>query len=614
MDHQPLIGALALLALAGCDDDDTGDGAFDMPVAAAVVQPEVGGPFNEPIGYVANGHGGTIGMLALKQGRYLVDDPQASFLRSGPLPTGGARLLESIATWAPDEARIDVFVGDRAFARLLRVPHVIAVEDGEPIEVEATATDPVFLDVDGSGDSATLADLEVTTGYTATEDWSIAFDGERWWVEGTRSGKQERTAVTGEPYVGDDGNLAFTIEGTATVGDRFELSTDSGLVEYDVGGTPVALAMSPDQSVLAMVVEDDTGATRLRFFDPATDTVSDAALPDDASPTRLAWAPDGSALFVADGAMPAAWEVLADGQVIEHLLPWPIFDLAPLLSDTERLLYVAPTSGQEVWVVDLDTDTFVDVNAWVEGEQGLDFRVPVSGLEAIPLEFRQLETDDDGVHLYGRAVAVSLAAGRVLFMAEGTGCLVEDEYGPRTDLPSSYSEVDYETNFESIDNGAYLEQNATSSRHVMVNPCAGIARGETWTLTFDRNLQGWRVEGSLSGEQADVAYEDRRYVSDDGAISFTVRSGSAPSEDGWRIQFIVLEGALSADGDNDRDGARDVAFDLPGDPAYFHYEVGVRDAGWYAVDDRPMLLVPAQASDSVSRIEPLTGEVEIGWQ
>jgi hypothetical protein len=461
-----------------------------------------------------------------------------------------------------------------------------------------------------------MKDLAVSTGSTTSEVFDVHYDGQVWWVKGSRSGRQERTATTGAPYLGDDRRIAFTIGGSATAGDHFEVTTDAGIAEYDVGGIPVALAMSPDQTRLAMIVNDGT-TNVLRWFDPATDAVVTGPDPADAVPSRFSFAPDGS-LFVGGAVATGAgmiWEIAPDKTVTEHPLPWPAFDVAPMLSDASRLLYVAREGTNELWVLDLDTDTLRDLNTWLDGVQGLDLRAPIDGIEPMPIPYRHPEVDSDGVNPYGRAVAVSLASGRVVFAQEGSGCLQPDEIGPRTVSDSSFDALDYDTNYSTITaSGPWLEQNQTNPQHVQVNPCGGVARPETWTLHFDRNQQGWEVDGTLSGVQATLAHEDERYVSADGAVSFLIHSGATPTEDGWRIVFRVDEGIIDAENDDDGDGARDGAFDVPSDPVFFHYRVGPLTGGMRTVDDRPFVLVAAESSDRVGRVEPSTGDVEVDWQ
>ncbi|MBW1877719.1 MAG: hypothetical protein JRJ84_05115 [Deltaproteobacteria bacterium] len=613
--------ALVLLVASACRDDDPWEGNFDIPTVGAVLQNEVGGPFEEPVGYGASIHGGQIAILALKQGRYLSDDDAASFVSAAPLATGRNRVIGSLAAYAPDEQNIVVYAADRAYGQLLRIPHVVGLyERGTPIRVRPLATDWVFLDADESGDRARLDDLKLRLGYTTTEDWVLEYDGEEWWVTGSRSGIQPRTAQAGVGYAAERRTVEFTIQGSATPGDQFQFSTDSGIEELDLGGIPLQLAMAPDQSRIAAVIEDrDDGRMRLLLFDPTTDTVvEEVPLPADAQPHRLAWAPDAGTLFAADVARPSAWEVVREPEgalsVIEHPLPWPVFDVAPMLSEEQRHLFVAPVGARTVWIFDLDADALVDFNPQQDGVNGLDLDTPVQGLEAIPLRYRWPEIDDEGVNRWGRSVAVSLYTGKVVFMAEGTGCLVRDEFGPRTEPVSQYgSGLDYSANFSNVSGAAFLQGNATNDRTVMVNPCGGIARRETWTITYRQNLQAWEVEGSRSGLQEGLVYEDQRYVSDTGAVSFVIRGGTTVSEEGWRISLTILMGVVEANGNNDEDSGREVEFDLPQDPVFFHYLVGGSDGGWDPIEDRSFVLVPAAGSDLFGRVDPQSGHIDAWW-
>jgi hypothetical protein len=148
----------------------------------------------------------------------------------------------------------------------------------------------------------------------------------------------------------------------------------------------------------------------------------------------------------------------------------------------------------------------------------------------------------------------------------------------------------------------------------VVNACAGVAASEQWSVTFDAGLQGWRVEGILAGEQSNIAWEDQRYTSDLGEVSFLIRAGSTPSQDGWQILFDVIDGALAATGDNDLNGDRDIVLDMPSDPVAFTYRVGESGGGWDVVDERPFVLVLSQSKDIAARVEPPTGLIEVDWE
>ncbi len=609
-----------LFLLAACRKDSPYEGAFLQPVGVAVVDPDAGGPFREPIGYIANAHGGEIVPLALKSGRFLTDDTQASFLRSAPLATGGSRALGAIAAVTPDDHTVTVFAGDARFSRLLRVRHVVDVDDaGAPIEYEAALVgQPLFVDADGSGDAPSLAITKVRTGYATSETFQVSYDGESWWVNGSRSGRQGSVASEGVSFVTDRGGVEFLITGTATVGDRFEFTTDGGVDELDVGGVPAALAVRPDQSVLAAIVEaGGASLARLVWIDPLTFAVTTGPeLPPTASPSRMTWSADGSTLWIGDGGLSVVWEVRPDlDEVVQHALPWPVSDVASLDSDLGRRLYLVPHGAGQVWVLDVgdapSADAFVDANEWVPGVQGLDLHEPIGGIEAIPVDYRFPATSDASLRRFGRSVGVALSGGTVVFLDEETSCLVQDKDGPRTVASASYGAVDYDTNFGTASGGPVLAVNGDATRHVVVNPCSGVARTEKWTVTFDAARQGYEVEGTLAGKQPTLAREGTRYLSDDGAVSFLVEPGSTPTQDGWQFTFSVDAGAQTV---KRTGGDTAVAFDIPTDPVFFHYRVGPVDNGWDPVDDRPFLLVAGAATNSVQRVEPSSGIMEVDWR
>ncbi len=601
--------ALALLAI-GCNSADRYEGAFDLPHARAVLH-EDAGPFDETVAYVGDLYDGQISILALKQGRFLTDHSAASFARGEPLAAGRERVIADMASWSPDGERVYVFAADQAFGHLIRLTHVAELDSqGTPVRAEFTSVGP-----DGGG-SASMNDLVFRRGYTTTEQWSVTYDAfdDAWWVEGSRSGRLAEKAIAGEPYVGPRGLIAFTIDGQGSADAPFTMSTDSGLVEYDLGGRPTQLAMAPDQSRLAVAVRDSNASqTTLHWFDPATEEFTDIALPVDAQPGRMEFA--GDTLFVADSGRPAAWEIRADDTLIEHVLPWTISDVAvlPDESGTGGTLYVASTDGRTVWQLDLLTDEFIDVNPSAPGVQGQFFDAPVQGITAIPLAHDWIETDQEGTRLNGRTVAISLQTARVLFMEEGTGCLTTDAIGPTTDPTSTGGgTVDYTTtirDFKLDGRFPFLVANESNTRHVQVNPCGGVARSENWLLTYRRNLQAWTVEGSTSGLQEGLVYEDQRYTSDAGEFSLTIRSGGFPSEEGWNIEFRINQGTVIADGVDDLDPGNTIQMTLPGDPLYFHYMAGVEGEQ----TDRPYLLVVAEGADLTTRINPGNGLAEVEW-
>jgi hypothetical protein len=632
---QSLIRSAGLLVfLIACRQEEAYEGAFQVPVAAAVLQPEVGGPFQEPVGFVANGHGGQIVPLALKQGRFLTDDPTISFLRTNPLPTGGLRRLTSVAVVPQGVREVVLWAGDAATGSLLRVPYLYDCEltpdrpecETQPFEGAPVEQAAYWEILETPGDHLQIEEVAVKKGYSTTELWTILYEGGSFSVEGSRSGLQPERAVINAAYSSEYHRLGFRLQGEPQDGDRFVVRTESGLSEHDVGGTPLAVSTSPDQSLLALIVHRrTTDRPVVRWFDPQTREVTgEVTLADDAWPHRLAWSEDG-ALLVADRDHPAIWEVgVAQTTALEHPMPWPTLDVASLDGPTSRRLFVVPVDSGSVWLFDRDTDTPLDINALVPGEQGLPFTTTVLGIEALRRPHLQPEYTDDEVRLTGRSVAVVLADNRVVFAHEETGCLVQDSLGPRTEEVSSglAGPSDYETNYlDSVGGAATLELQGASGRNVSVNTCAGIAPSESWTLTFDQNQQAWRVEGQLSGEQQALAIEDERYVSDNGEVSFVIRSGITASRDGWSIQFQVDIGAAEANGDNDLDGISEFVLGIAADPVYFEYQVGhagpIGDSqgeGWLPIDIRPFVLVPAASSNEVGRVDPQEALIEVGWE
>jgi hypothetical protein len=207
-------------------------------------------------------------------------------------------------------------------------------------------------------------------------------------------------------------------------------------------------------------------------------------------------------------------------------------------------------------------------------------------------------------------VAVSLFSGRMVLLQADTGCLAQDEEGPRS-LEGSSDEFDFQD--LGAESAPYLWADEATGLHVAVNSCAGIARSEEWKVVYDEADQSWWVDGGDSGTQAGRAYNDERYVSDEGAISFTVMSGVAPATDGDTWYLRVDDGVLTASGDLDGEGDVEYAFELPGRPACFWYRSGRTGGGWDEVDARAFALWPITNSDLVGRVRLTTGHVEIVW-
>ena len=245
----------------------------------------------------------------------------------------------------------------------------------------------------------------------------------------------------------------------------------------------------------------------------------------------------------------------------------------------------------------------------------MTYNQPITGVAANRQQHWFPQYDEDRVRLRGRSVAVALARGAVVFADEATGCLVQDNLGPRSIVAQGSQTGDITANFDSVGvGGPYMELSGASTRSVGVNPCGGVALADSWTLRYDEIAQAWQVTSEVWGPQLRMAREDERYISDRGEVTFTLRAGLSPSIQGMEFSFTVDAGVATADGDNDGDGTREADFAVPTDPVAFHYEVGPRDGDYYVVDDRPLMLVLGAGSDTALRVDPQEADVDVAWK
>jgi hypothetical protein len=401
--------------------------------------------------------------------------------------------------------------------------------------------------------------------------------------------------------------MTLIVRGTGTDGDTLTFTVDRDIEEIDLGGTPLDVSVSPDRSWLAVTHAVPEGGAVVRLADP-DDGHPGAPLPLDAgaAPAELTWTADGATLLATDTALPVLWEIdPSTSAVVRHDLPWPTAHVAVLTTDARRRAFVAPIGRGEVWVLDLDADALIDVDASTAEVDGMRLLSDVQGLAAIDVAY-DLPADTD-LDPDVRSVAVSLFDGTVVWIREDDGCLVPDALGPRTAILSSANTfADYQPSYPiAVPGTAYLDTLADGTHHVTVNPCAGLAPAESWQLRYDEIAQGWRAQGSVSGLQDRLIVEDERWLSDRGQLSLLMRAGSTPSQDGWQLLFNVLDGALRAIGDNNGDGNRDYNLDLPGRPVVF-----VREAGGTRI---PFVVVASTTGDFVVKIDPRTSLISAVW-
>jgi len=621
---------VSLLAVAACALPDQVLPTFDGPERSTVLLPTDGGPFEEPVAFVANTRSGTIVPLDVKHGVEVSDSVASPFLRPRWLATGDETQLGAVAAWAHDDDAVTVFAADLAHDQLLQLPYVTGRVDDVIETYEVSSDGGTFVDDDGSGDSASLTNLELRAGFTTTERWSIEYNGTEWWVFGSRSGKQGLPAQTGQPFRSDNMELVFTIQGTASSGDRIELQTDVGMVEHDLGGPILELSKVPGEDLLLAAVWDvATDASDLVLWDmAAASEVGRVALPEGSQAWRFAWSGDGAELFVADSHRSVVYDVILDlvdpssSEVLELATDGPVSALAWVAdsgspvsedeSDDYEHLFVALAETNRVDVFDLVADDWRDANPLDSVLGGVDLESPVVGLASSDLRFKLQQETNWGVRIDKKVVVVTTVDGSVRMLEGDTGCLATTVEGAK--VPASQGQDQFTFTDRGATSDPLIYEDDATGRQVIFPSCGGIAKAETWTLVYDGVAGNWEVEGSKSDVQDARLEEDIRYLSDDGAISLLVLSGAAPTTDGDTISFVVEDGQLRLD-EVLRPGATiSTPFELPGPPIVFSYESGPTGGGWDEVERHSHAMVPITDSDMTVRVRLQSWQIEALWE
>lgn len=611
---------LLLLALA-CGQTAYVEGNFDGPRGVDVLLPDDGGPFYEPVAVVANARSGSLVALDVKHGQLVADQGASPFLGTALVPTGRARILGDVVVWAPTVDTVTLYAADARGRVLIEQPWVEGLEaDGRLVLRQPVLVgEPEHLDADSSGDSARFERLELRSRYAAQEDWTFTYDGQVWQLEGSQSGKMLLPAQTMAPYEVLGEAFEALISGSATAGDQLRFSVDRGLVEHDLGGhIESLLPLRGLGLVLASVSQPEEGLGAVVVFDPAQGSVvGSLPLPAGALPGRLAADPSGELVYIADRRQALAYEVLLDPsdptqsavRVLD--MPAPLVDLAWQGDEGYEHLFVAPAGENRVYLYDLAADRWVDVNPWTAAVDGLRLDAPVSGLSAAPDAVRTLQETAWGARVSARLVAIATYDGAMLLAHGDTGCLAWDDYGP-------YGVIDDDVPFddESPASDAWIEVGGSTERAVQVNPCAGIARTETWTATFSAFENAWVVRGALSGEQVGRAITDERYTSDAGELSFLILSGARAYSEGDRFNFAVEDGVARVSGDLNDDGqiyTGERSIEAPARPRVVSYLAGPTGGGWDEVNRKVMAVWPITNSDNVLRVNLQSTEIEAVW-
>jgi hypothetical protein len=274
-------------------------------------------------------------------------------------------------------------------------------------------------------------------------------------------------------------------------------------------------------------------------------------------------------------------------------------EIAISTGDVFSNLFVAPAAGNEVLVYNVDTLEQVDVNKSTPGVDGISMESPVVGMAASTVEVQLEERTSWGASYRDFTVAISTLGGE-LWLAEGsTGCFVQDIGGP-------YAYVDPATEFrdEGTPSNPIFYDGAGLSGPVAVSACGGVVRDEAWAATFDEITGGWIVEGAASGPQDNMAWEDIRYISDNGTISFTILSGDLPSSHGDRFKWHTVSGLAVAGGDIDNDGYPDLLLEYPAAPVTYTWLPPADEGeGWAVGTPLGGVLWPITNSDTILLVD-----------
>ena len=626
MDHKSIALLLACCA-TGCEDKEPALGSFDGPEYATTLSPEDGGPFESTVGFVTNSRRATIVPLDLKHATLLGDQFGAPYLRPRWIATGDTRQLGPIAAWAASASEVTLFTADLANDLMIEAPYVVGTESGEPQIHPTELVGPTFIDADESGSFSSLSEVSTNVGFTTTENWTIEYDGEKWWVTGSQSGKQTRRAYFDQAYVTDNRELEFTITGDATEGDRIEVTTDTGIEEHDLGGTILDLIRIPEQDLLVAAVWDPLEEQGfLSVWDMVGQQVlEEIDLREGAQPWRFALGEEGTQLFVGDAVLSAVHMVELDvdvpsaSVVVELETQGPVVALAwlgdpgdeDLEIDPFSSLLVAPSLANRVDLYDLRNEEWVDINPFDDVVGGIDLRSPVVGLSSTVEPIRLQQETKWGARIQKPVAMVTLFDGSIMMIEGDTGCMAITAEGPHVPLSSTDEAIDFYDEGASSD--PYLYEDEATGRRVAVHACGGISQEDSWTITYDGMQGDWEVEATVGGIQEGRVQEDQRYVSDDGSVSFLILAGAQPSTDGDSFSFSIDEGLLRIDEVVLPRGVGTDPLEMPAAPVSFVYEAGPSGGGWDEDHTRSFALVPVTNSDFVLRIHMQAWKIDVVW-
>jgi len=287
-----------------------------------------------------------------------------------------------------------------------------------------------------------------------------------------------------------------------------------------------------------------------------------------------------------------------------------VTDIAWVGDENYSHLFVAPAATNRVEVFYLLADNWRDVNPFDGHHGGLDLHSPIIGLDASAHRVGLQDLTTWGAVIKSKTVVATTLNGSVVMMQGPTGCLAHT-------LEGSFAYVDTvnETRFEdqNTPSNPILYSDPALGTAIQTQSCGGIVRAEDWSLTYDGVEGSWVIEGSISGIQENRAFEDLRYVSDDGGISFVIMAGSFPSSNGDQFTFTTEDGVLRLTSVLRPDGNSEL-LEIPAPPHIFQYDSGTTGGGWNEVARHSYALVPSRNSNLVVRVRLDSWGVEAIWK
>lgn len=443
--------------------------------------------------------------------------------REQRLPTG-RRLMSLVAHTGAGGTADLVWAVDRDSGEVVRFTLAEALLP--------TATAPVFTDA-GAPSDVEMSEVRVVPGRTPSSTWTVTWrEGLNRWEVRSAAGVDEELAKTNDGYTADERAVKFEIRRTGdappTDGDVFTFETDNGLdvVAVTTTGKAVGLAaVGPDTAILST---DSPGS--LVAFNQVTGIAEQTfALAPGAIPAGMELAPDGTSLWIADLGNPLVYRLETVGPTAAWTLtafPVPISmrDLA-VTGDGLRLFTLA-ADADDVFVFSLPDVLPVDLLGITPEVDALRLRTAIRSISGA----RQPHVmKGSGVPAY--PVLLTTHAGNVFFLNGSTGCAdYSDLTGPRL------TGIRYRDS--ALPSNPLFDVSAFD-----VTSCGGFIHNENWTLTYNGLLDAWEVEGSVTGKQFRLLYEEQEYVTDRGELTLKLTGDpQLPSDDGDQFIFSVTDG------------------------------------------------------------------------